>query len=53
MIEEENEVITYRKNEIQEQIDIRNTDIDRFRERLQVRIRELMQKHNQKNNGNK
>jgi hypothetical protein len=53
MIEEENEVITYRKNEIQEQIDIRNTDIDRFRERLQVRIREFMQKHNQKNNGNK
>jgi PIN like domain len=53
MIEEENEVITTRKNEIQEQIDISKTDIERLRERLQERIREFIEKRNQQNGGNK
>jgi hypothetical protein len=52
MIEEENEVITTRKNEILEQIDISKSDIERLRERLQERIREFNQKRNQQNDGN-
>lgn len=47
MIEEENEIITTRKNEIEEQIDINKTNIERLKERLNERIRELIDQNKQ------
>jgi hypothetical protein len=44
MIEEENEVITNRKNEIREQNDMSKIDFDRHSEILLERIRELSEK---------